>query len=177
MLKSFSEIIEKAKSGEPRPIAVSDAAGESVIEALKEASAMNIVLPMLVGNPEKIDKLAKAQGLTRYEIIPAESPVEIAEKTVELVREGKAKMMMKGKLPTPTLLKAVLDKERDSVRTSFYLMLLLWRLAVIRSLCLLPMAVWLFARLSNKRLTFLPMPRVWHMVWALKNQGSGTLCN
>ena len=112
MLTSFAQIIEQAKNSRKRNLAVADASGDAVVEALVEAEKMEIIKPFLVGNPDKIEPLAKKYNLTDYEIIPAKEPVEIAEKTVELGRTGKCDMIMKGKLSTPILLKAVLDKEK-----------------------------------------------------------------
>ncbi len=112
MLKSFKEIMEKATSRKTRRLAVADAAGGSVIEALKEAQEKDIIVPVLVGDPDKIKPIAEEKGLTGYELIPAHTPEEIGAKTVELVREGKADMIMKGKLSTPVLMKAILDKEK-----------------------------------------------------------------
>ena len=111
MLKSFKEIMDKASSQETKKLAVADASGKSVIEALKAAVDKNIIFPILVGDPDKIEPIVKEVGLTKYELVEAKSPKEIGAKTVELVRQGKADMIMKGKLSTPVLMKAILDKE------------------------------------------------------------------
>ena len=116
MLKNFAEILERAKTSHRRNLAVADAAGDAVIEALAEAENMGIIKPYLVGDAEKIEPLAKKYNLAEYEIINAIEPEEIAQKTVSLGREGKCNMLMKGKLSTPILLKAVLDRE-NGLRT------------------------------------------------------------
>ena len=116
MLKNFAEILERAKTSHRRNLAVADAAGDAVIEALAEAENMGIIKPYLVGDAEKIEPLAKKYNLAEYEIINAIEPEEIAQKTVSLGREGKCDMLMKGKLSTPILLKAVLDRE-NGLRT------------------------------------------------------------
>jgi len=112
MLTNFVDILEKAKSSRKRNLAVADAAGDSVIEALTEAEKMGIIKPYLVGIPKKIEPLVEKYRLDDYEIIEAHTPEEIAEKTIELGRSGQCDMLMKGKLSTPVLLKAVLDKEK-----------------------------------------------------------------
>lgn len=111
MLRSFEEIFAKAKDSETRKLAVADAAGKAVIEALKDAVDMGIIHPVLVGDPDKIKPIVEEVGLDKYDIVEAKDPKDIGAKTVELVRNGDAQMLMKGKLSTPILLKAVLDKQ------------------------------------------------------------------
>jgi len=111
MIKSFAEIIEQAKGARKRNLAVADAAGDAVVEALAEAENMGIIKPYLVGDPEKIEPLAEKYNLSDYQIVPAAEPGEIAQKTVELAASGECDMIMKGKLSTPILLRAVLDKQ------------------------------------------------------------------
>ncbi len=112
MLKSFKEVMDKAQARDTRRLAVADAAGGSVIEALKEAADKDIIFPVLVGDPKKIQPIAEEKGLKNFELVEAFSPVEIGAKTVELVRNGQADMIMKGKVSTPVLMKAVLNKEK-----------------------------------------------------------------
>ena len=111
MIRSFSEIVNMAKDSRRRNLAVADAAGDAVIEALAEAENMGIIKPYLIGDRHKIEPLAQKYNLTEYEIIHITEPEEIAAKTVALCREGECDMLMKGKLSTPILLKAVLNKE------------------------------------------------------------------
>lgn len=111
MIKSFSELISAAMSSRKRNLAVADAAGDAVIEAITEAENMGIIKPFLVGDPEKIEPLVEKYGLDDCIIIAATEPQEIAQKSVELGRSGECDMIMKGKLSTPILMKAVLDKE------------------------------------------------------------------
>ena len=111
MIKSFAEIIEQAKGARKRNLAVADAAGDAVVEALAEAENMGIIKPYLVGDPEKIEPLAEKYNLSDYQIVPAAEPGEIAQKTVKLAASGECDMIMKGKLSTPILLRAVLDKQ------------------------------------------------------------------
>ncbi|HQG29983.1 MAG TPA: phosphate acyltransferase, partial [Candidatus Ozemobacteraceae bacterium] len=65
-----------------------------------------------VGNPAVIDPLLtrEAPGF-KPRIVEALTPEAAAAKTVELVRTGHAKALMKGTISTPILLKAVLNSE------------------------------------------------------------------
>ncbi|MBP5469426.1 MAG: phosphate butyryltransferase [Candidatus Riflebacteria bacterium] len=82
------------------------------ITAAYEASKLGFVNCIFVGNIEVMQQFIDkcAPGFTP-EMINAETPEEAAFKTVELVRTGKAKALMKGNISTPILLKAVLNSE------------------------------------------------------------------
>lgn len=109
---TFTKIIEKAKKGTPRSIAVSDANGKSVIMALSKAVDQGICTPHLVGCQEKILKIVKECGLTNYKIHNEVDEIKIAQKAVELVKTGECSLLMKGKSSTKVLMQAVLDKEK-----------------------------------------------------------------
>lgn len=77
------------------------------------APGRGIVTPILVGDKAVIDQVLAELG----EHIPAEDIhdepdlAEAARKAVALVRAGEADFLMKGKLDTSVLLKAVVNKE------------------------------------------------------------------
>lgn len=108
MLRSFEEIIEKAKAKD----SVISLAGAEDIEALKAIkSILNLgIKAILVGKEEVIRKNLEELEMD-LPIVNAESEVEIAEKAVKLVSSGEANVLMKGLVKTATLLKAVLNKE------------------------------------------------------------------
>ena len=115
MFKSFKELIEKVQNdGSKKVVAVVSAADEHTLEAVFEARKDNIVEPILIGNKLKIkeilDKL-KVQ-LDDDAIIEAEDDAAAAAKAVELIHESKADFIMKGKIQTADLLKAVVNKEK-----------------------------------------------------------------
>ncbi len=115
MLKTYSEIFEKVKKNARRPtIAVALAEDKSVMEAIKVLSANDIARVILTGNPKKIKSYAEQVGypIKEDEVIPAFSEEEGATRAVELVRLGRAEILMKGHITTPALMKAVLDKEK-----------------------------------------------------------------
>ncbi|MGC9316068.1 MAG: phosphate acyltransferase [bacterium] len=112
MIKNFEEIRAKAVKGDRSRLVVADAAGKSVIDALTQATDMGMIEPILVGDETKIAPLVEEMGLEGARIIDIKDPVEIAEKCVALIRKGEGDMLMKGKLSTPVLMKAVLDKQK-----------------------------------------------------------------
>ena len=77
---------------------------------------------------EKIDELLLDINTknSNFEIIDIEDDVSAAKKGIELVREGKADFIMKGNLPTSTLLREVVNKETGIKKSSvlFHLALL-----------------------------------------------------
>jgi len=70
-------------------------------------------VPILVGPAEKIRSLAKAHkiDLGKTEIVDVPHSHASAARAVELVREGKAELLMKGSLHTDELLGAVIARE------------------------------------------------------------------
>ena len=114
-LKNFKDLIKKVQKNDSiSRVAVAAAHEEHKLEAVFKAAGDKLVEPVLVGNKEKIEEILKKLNL-KYEpanIINTESDEEAAEKTVELIHENKADFIMKGKLQTADLLKAVVDKEK-----------------------------------------------------------------
>lgn len=114
VFKTFDELvtIQKTYSQKARMV-IAAANDEHTIEAALRAHAEGIVHPIFVGDKKAINSI-----LTNLEAtIPTEDIynvpdlAESARFAVSLVREGKADFLMKGKLDTSILLKAVVDKE------------------------------------------------------------------
>jgi len=94
------------------PTAVVAANAAAVLESVREARALGLIEPILVGNPGAIARTAEeigwsVDGLT---IVPAGSEEEAAQAGVALVRRGEARILMKGHLHTDVLMRAVLDR-------------------------------------------------------------------
>jgi phosphate butyryltransferase len=115
VIKNFDELIKKVQSFEgKKKVAVAAAHDEHALEAVFEAVENNIVEPVLIGNKEKIKEIAAKLGKTVSDdsIIETADDSEAAAKAVELARNGQADFIMKGKLQTADLLRAVVDKEK-----------------------------------------------------------------
>lgn len=113
MMQNFGEIIEAVQKGKTSRIAVAVAQDAAVLKAVYRAREMGIAESILVGDEALILSEAKKidLDLQGFEIVPAHNHIESAKLSVELVRSGRAGMLMKGGLETPDLLHAVLDKE------------------------------------------------------------------
>ena len=111
---NFDEMIAHVK-GKPAKarMAVAAAGDPHTIEAALKARTEGIVEPVLVGDKAVIDRVLAEMGETvpAGDIYDVPDLAEAAAKAVALVREGKADLLMKGKLDTAVLLKAVVNKE------------------------------------------------------------------
>jgi phosphate butyryltransferase len=111
----LQDLMLEAKAKDPKVIAVASAEDEEVMEAVASALKQNIASFLLYGDKTKIENLLVHNGLNNFSegitIIHSSSPNEAANEAVKAVNTGDAHILMKGMVPTSTLLKAVLNKE------------------------------------------------------------------
>lgn len=112
-MKSFIEITKKIKKDLPLSIAVAAAADQEVLEAVKEAVEMNLSTFYLIGDEKKIRQIAEKINfsLSSVKIFNEPDPKKASRIAVRSVSSGDSHILMKGLVPTATILKAVLDKE------------------------------------------------------------------
>lgn len=93
-------------------IAVAAAHDEVVLRAVVEAYNKGIVVPLLIGDREKIQEISENIGLSveNCEVIHCQEK-ECAVRAVELVSQGHADLLMKGAVKTGDLMSVVLQKE------------------------------------------------------------------
>jgi phosphate butyryltransferase len=107
---TFAELEARARKGPPKRIAVVGAHEENVLVAVARASRAGIAEPILLGDRDKISRIAAEQGLQ----IPADAiqhapdAQEAAMAALALVREGRVGALMKGAIPTPDLMRLAL---------------------------------------------------------------------
>jgi len=113
MLKTFKEVLEKAKEHGPKKMSVASAQAEDVLRAVEAARKEGLTESILVGDKKEIIQIAEKMGinLANYEIIDKPDKTETAKFAVELVRNKKASILMKGMMGTARILKAILDKD------------------------------------------------------------------
>ena len=114
MIKKLDDIFNELKScNEKAVLSVAAAHDEEVLLAVKDACEMNIIKAILIGEEDKIRKIADEIkfDLTDVEVINECDLKLCAEKAVKLVSSGKADYVMKGLLDTSIILKEVLNKE------------------------------------------------------------------
>lgn len=111
MLKNFDEVIEKVRSTEAFTVSVAAAADRDLLGAVKTASDMGFVRPVLSGDEKAIMEICKDIGLKPLEIIAASDDETATAKAVEAVRSGKAQVLMKGLVNTSVYMRGILNKE------------------------------------------------------------------
>jgi len=118
-LNSFQDMLNQIDKTQPPEIAVAVAEDEEVLLAIKEAILLKIARFHLIGSQNKIQKMLQKLSIPKrgIRITDELDQTMAANKSVQSVREGKSQIVMKGLLPTATILKAVLDKE-NGLRTS-----------------------------------------------------------
>jgi phosphate butyryltransferase len=113
MLKTAEEVLararELAKKRKPM-VAIAGAEDGDVLQAVSVAVQSGMVGAILVGNAAKIrEQLAKhSLNAADYEIADADGVKATVARAVDLCAQGKAHILMKGKVPTPDLMKALL---------------------------------------------------------------------
>src|SRR6478736_2910431 len=112
-MNKYDQLLERCKKLDPIPTAVAHPCEITALEGALEAAEMGLIVPILVGPAAKIRSLAKANkiDLGKTEIVDTPHSHASAAKAVELVREGKAELLMKGSLHTDELLGAVVARE------------------------------------------------------------------
>lgn len=113
MFKNFDEIIaEVKKKSKKQRVAVVAAEKKNVLEAAEEMIAENLAEPVLFGVKAEIEKSLREMGSKHtYEIVDCKDDESSAHKAVDMAAAGTIDLILKGKLDTSVLLKAVLRKE------------------------------------------------------------------
>jgi phosphate butyryltransferase len=114
LIQNLIELVERAKALGPARIAVVEAHDPDVLVSLSQAEPMGLAQSILVGTPAKIEAAAKKSGyaLRRETLIQTSGEDASIRAAIDLVREGRADLLMKGKVTTANLVRGILDKER-----------------------------------------------------------------
>jgi len=114
----YEALLARCKGLEPIRTAVAHPCEETALAGAIEAAEWGLIVPILVGPAARIRDIAKKSGvdLGAIEIVDVPHSHAAADKAVELVREGKAELLMKGSLHSDELLGAVVA--HDGLRTA-----------------------------------------------------------
>src|SRR6478752_1896988 len=109
----YERLVAAAKRQAALATAIAHPCDETSLRGALEAAQAGMIIPILVGPKEKIVSLAKSLDLDvrGIEIIDVPHSQAAADKAVELVRLGKAELLMKGSLHSDELLAAVTKRE------------------------------------------------------------------
>jgi phosphate butyryltransferase len=113
MLHKLTELQVLIKDLPIQRLVVAMANDDHVIEAVELARKKQAIKPILIGPSDAIKHLLQVHQypLDEYILIDAMSAEEAAMKAVEMIKNKKADLLMKGLLDTKVLLKMVVNKE------------------------------------------------------------------
>jgi phosphate acetyltransferase len=109
----YERLLDRCQGLKPVPTAVAHPCEASALAGAVEAAEKKLIVPILVGPADKIAETAKSAGLDlgNLEIIDVGHSQAAAAKAVELVREGRAEVLMKGSLHTDELMSAIVSRD------------------------------------------------------------------
>ncbi len=111
-IRSMRELVERAVALGPCRVVVPSAESQSALDAVIEARRRGLAAPILIGDREILEEALAHAGEDRahYTIEDERDAARTARRAVEMVRAGEAEIVLKGKLSTAELLRAVLDR-------------------------------------------------------------------
>lgn len=109
----YEQLLMRCSALEPIPTAVAHPCEENSLSGAVEAARHGLIVPILVGPLSKITSIAKSAGIDLRGIQTIDVPHSqaAAAKAVELLREAKAELLMKGSLHTDELMAAVVSRD------------------------------------------------------------------
>jgi phosphate acetyltransferase len=111
--QKYERLIARTKEIPAVRTVVAHPCDENSLRGAIEAAEADIIIPVLVGPTRKIqDAAAKAKlDISQLEIVATEHSHASAAKSVELIRSGRAELLMKGSLHTDELMREVTSRE------------------------------------------------------------------
>jgi phosphotransacetylase len=109
----YERLLGRCEGLAPVPTAVAHPCEASALAGAVEAAARKLITPFLVGPAAKIAETADAAQLdiSNLEIVDVPHSHASAAKAVQLIKEGKAEILMKGSLHTDELMSAIVSRE------------------------------------------------------------------
>lgn len=116
---AYDELLKRCRSLEPIVTAVAFPCETTALTGAVVAADAGLITPILVGPRQKLLQIAEEAGLniSRFEIEDVAEASAAAAKAVDLVRAGRAEVLMKGSLHTDELMAAVVPSAAG-LRTS-----------------------------------------------------------
>jgi phosphate acetyltransferase len=110
---NYDRLIARSAGRRRVPCAVAHPCDEAALSGALKAAEQGLILPILVGPMARIRSAAEKAGLGlgTLEIVDTPHSHASAARAVELVRDGRAELLMKGSLHTDELMSAVVARE------------------------------------------------------------------
>jgi phosphate butyryltransferase len=114
MITKIAQLKEVLKNKRRKTVVLAAAHDSSSLTAIFKSIAENYIDAILIGDEQKIIEIAKKNNysLKDVKILNITETKKAVEKSIKLIREGEADILMKGKVNTADLIKGVLDKEK-----------------------------------------------------------------
>jgi len=115
----YERLLARCEGLAPIPTAVAHPCEATALSGAVEAATRGLIVPLLVGPAAKIREIAVMSqiDLGNLKIYDVPHSHAAATKAVELVKEGKAEILMKGSLHTDELMSAIVSRD-GGLRTS-----------------------------------------------------------
>ena len=113
VISGFAQLEARLRETEPAAAVVAAAHDRHTLEAVFQAREDGLIRPILVGDTEQIQAIAHSLGreVSREELVEADGGEDCARRSVELIRRGRGRVLIKGMLQTGTLLKEVVRRD------------------------------------------------------------------
>jgi phosphate butyryltransferase len=109
----LDEFFQTAQTKKSKRIVIAAAQDPHVLKAIQKAYQERIIEPVLIGDSDQIQRISESISfnLEKVVVIHDPDPVSSCRTAVDIIREGKADILMKGMVSSAPLLKAILDKK------------------------------------------------------------------
>lgn len=112
MISNFNEALDLCKKFPAQKMVVISAGDRDVLEAVNHAKSIGIIDPILIDSKQKILEAAGNDiSLQNMQIVDEENKINQCKIGMDLIREKKGNILMKGLISTPVLFKEVLNKD------------------------------------------------------------------
>ena len=109
----YERLLARCEGLAPIPTAVAHPCEATALSGAVEAATRGLIVPLLVGPAAKIREIAVMSqiDLGNLKIVDVPHSHAAAVRAVELVKEGKAEILMKGSLHTDELMSAIVSRD------------------------------------------------------------------
>lgn len=108
-ISGFQQLKQDLKHIPPKAAVVAAAHEGHTLQAVRKAQEDGLIRPVLVGDAAEIQRLTQAMGwqVPEEDVVDEKDEAGCARRAVELIRQGRGSLLIKGMIQTGTLLKEV----------------------------------------------------------------------
>ena len=113
MNNEFEKILMSLRPEKMRTVSVANATDANVLSSLVTAHKMGFINAILCGDEKEIKSVVQQNNIdiSEFEIIHCNDELDAAKTAVDLIRSGRADILMKGLIHTADILRAVLNRD------------------------------------------------------------------